>query len=180
MQNFSRLLYALLFFQTFIFFSCESSIFSQLRPETQEFLRNQEQARCVCLEQYGQNFVQKMEEGISYINGLPAQYDLNNLSIADRYQIKVGLIPVTSLVKTVSNCIARRTAQVDELTGLLIQEDLRVVLQLDSTLSDQEHLRRVNQPSLELLDELCTAHTMAVERLQDLMEAATILPPELQ
>lgn len=180
MQNFNRLLYFLLFFQIFIFFSCESSIFSQLRPETQEFLRNQEQARCTCLEQYGKNFVQKLDEGIIYINGLEEQYDLENLSISDHYQIKVGLIPVTSLIKTVSNCIAQRTPQVDELTGLLIQEDLRVVLQLDSTLSDREHLKRVNQPSLELLDELCTEHKLAVERLQDLMDAATILPPALQ
>ncbi|MGH1337615.1 MAG: hypothetical protein ACRBFS_15950 [Aureispira sp.] len=143
-------------------------------------MNNQEQARCNCLDQYGKDFVQKMDEGILYINSLEEQYDLQKLSISDRYQIKIGLIPATSMIKTISNCIAKKTADVDELTGLLIQEDLRVVLQLDSTLSDQEHLRRINQPSLEVLGSLCAEHQKAVERLQDLIEAARILPPELQ
>ncbi len=180
MQNFSRCSFFFLFFQLFLFSSCETSIFSQLRPETQHFLNNQEQARCNCLDQYGKDFVQKMDEGILYINSLEEQYDLQKLSISDRYQIKIGLIPATSMIKTISNCIAKKTADVDELTGLLIQEDLRVVLQLDSTLSDQEHLRRINQPSLEVLGSLCAEHQKAVERLQDLIEAARILPPELQ
>ena len=180
MQNFNCCSFFFLFFQFFIFSSCEPTIFSQLRPETQNFLNNQERARCACLDQYGQDFVQKMDEGIIYINRLSEHYDLQKLSISDRYQIKIGLIPATSMIKTISNCIAKRTVDIDELTGLLIQEDLRVVLKLDSTLSDQEHLRRMNQPSLELLGNFCPKHKKAVERLQELIEAARILPPELQ
>lgn len=180
MQNFSRPFYFLLFAKVLFFSSCEPTVFSQLRPETKEFLTNQEQARCVCLDQYGRDFVKKINSSVLYINGLSEQYDLQNLSISDRYQIKVGLIPATSLVKTVSNCIAQRTPPIDELTGLLIQEDLRVVLKLDSTLSDQEYLRRINKPSLEVLGKLCAQHKEAVISLQNLTEAARILPPELQ
>jgi hypothetical protein len=54
------------------------------------------------------------------------------------------------------------------------------VLQLDSTLSDQEYLRRLNRPGLEVLEELCPEHKEAVERFQDLIEAARILPAEFQ
>lgn len=176
MQNFSRLL----FFSFFIFSSCESTFFSQLRPETQAFLTNQEHARCACLDQYGSSFVEKMEEGILYIDGLTEQYNLEKLSISDRYQIKVGLIPITSMIKIISNCIAKKTPPIDNITSLLIQEDLRVVLKLDSTLSEQEYLRRMNQPSLELLGDFCAEHIKAVKRLQDLIEAARILPAELQ
>jgi hypothetical protein len=180
MQNFSRHFFFLLLLEILFFSSCESSIFSQLRPETQTFLRNQEQARCNCLDQYGQNFQNKMNEAIFYINGLSEQYDLDNLSVSESYQIKIGIIPATSLVKTVSKCIGEKTPQIDQLTGMLIQEDLRVVLQLDSTLSDQEYLRRLNRPGLEVLEELCPEHKEAVERFQDLIEAARILPAEFQ
>lgn len=180
MQNFSRPFYFLLFFKIFIFSSCEPTIFSQLRPETQQFLINQEEARCVCLNQYGDDFRKKMDEGILYIENLSEQYDLKNLSPLEMAQIKIGLVPATSFIKTVSNCIAKRTPELDELTGLLIQEDLRVVLELDSTLSDQEHLRKLNQPSLEVLEANCPEQVEAVTKIQDLIEAASILPPELQ
>lgn len=180
MQNFTRPLYFFFFFKIFLLSSCEPTVFSQLRPETQQFLLQQEEARCACLNQYGEDFIKKMDEGIIYIKGLSKQYDLKNLSPLEEAQIKIGLVPATSFIKTVSNCIAKRTPEVDELTGLLIQEDLRVVLELDSTLSDQEHLRKLNQPSIEVLEANCPEQVKAVTRLQDLIEAASVLPPSLQ
>lgn len=165
-----------------IFFlaACESRLVDQLRPETQEFLANQEEARCTCLEMYGEEMLHKINQGIEHIESFSEQYDLEQLTPEQAHTIKLRLIPTTSMIKTVSACIQKRTPPIDELTGLLIQEDLRVVLQLDSTLSEQEQLQRMNQPSLELLDERCPQHKDAVLRMQDLIEAAQVLPPGLQ
>lgn len=153
----------------------------QLRPETVSFLTDQEQARCTCLDIYGKEFVQKTNKGISYINALPEQYNLENLSVSELYQIKIKLIGFMSIVKTVSKCVGERTTnQIDQFTGMLIREDLRVVLEIDSTMSEQKELELMNQPSLELLDEFCPQHKEAVLKLQELIEAAKILPLGLQ
>lgn len=153
----------------------------QLRPETVSFLTDQEQARCACLDMYGKEFLDKTNKGISYINTLPKQYDLENLSVSELYEIKIKLVGFMSIVKTVSKCVGERTTnQIDQFTGMLIQEDLKVVLEIDSTLSEQEELERMNQPSLELLDEFCPKHKEAVLKFQELINAAQILPPELQ
>ncbi len=180
MQNFSRSFLFLLVLKILFFSSCKPSVFSQLRPETQNFLHQQEQARCACLDQYGQDFLRNINTGIIYINSLSEQYNLDSLSVSEHYQIKVGLATAESVIKTVSTCIAQKMPEMDQLTGMLIQEDLRVVLELDPTLSPQERNKRLNQPGLELLEELCPQHVEAVQRLQVLIEAATILPKELQ
>lgn len=181
MQNFNCSAFFLLFFTFFIFSGCKNSVIDQLRPETVAFLTSQEQARCVCLDMYGKEFLNKTNKGISYIKALPEQYDLENLSISELYEIKIKLVSFMSIIKTVSKCVGERTTnQIDQFTGMLIQEDLRVVLKIDSTLSDQEELERMNQPSLELLDEFCPQHKEAVLKLQELIEVAQILPPGLQ
>lgn len=164
----------------FFFVGCESSIVDQLRPETQTFLGQQEQARCTCLEIYGKELLKNINTGIDHIKGFAQEYDLNNLTPEQRHTIKLRLIPTTSMIKTVSACIAQRTPPIDQLTGLLIKEDLRVVLALDSTLTEQERLERMNQPSLEILDDLCPEYKQAVVRLQDLIREAQVLPAELQ
>lgn len=153
----------------------------QLRPETVAFLTDQEQARCSCLDTYGAEFLKKINKGILYINELPKEYDLKNLSTSELYQIKIKLAGFMSIVQTVSKCIGERTTnQIDQFTGMFIQEDLKVVLEIDSTLSEQEQLERMNRPSIELLDEFCPQHTEAVLKLQELINAAQILPPGLQ
>jgi len=181
MQNFNCPILFLLFFIFFIFSSCKNRVVDQLRPETVSFLTDQEQARCTCLDMYGKEFLDKTNKGIFYINTLPKQYDLENLSVSELYEIKIKLVGFMSIVKTVSKCVGERTTnQIDQFTGMLIQEDLKVVLEIDSTLSEQEELERMNQPSLELLDEFCPKHKEAVLKFQELINAAQILPPELQ
>lgn len=181
MQNFNCSAFFLLFFTFFIFSSCKNSVIDQLRPETVSFLTAQEQARCTCLDIYGTEFLTKTNKGISYINSLSAQYDMDNLSVSELYAIKIKLVGFMSIVKTVSKCVGERTTnQIDQFTGMLIQEDLRVVLEIDSTLSPQEELERMNQPSLELLDEFCPKHKEAVLKLQELINAAQVLPLGLQ
>lgn len=181
MQNFNCSAFFLLFFTFFIFSSCKNRVIDQLRPETVSFLTDQEQARCACLDIYGKEFLKKTNKGIIYIKALPEQYDLENLSISELYEIKIKMVSFMSIIKTVSKCVGERTTtQIDQFTGMLIQEDLRVVLEIDSTLSEQEELERRNQPSLELLDEFCPQHKEAVLKLQELIEVAQILPPELQ
>lgn len=160
--------------------SCESRVIDQLRPETQAFLGQQEQARCTCLEIYGDELLNNINTGIEHIQNFSQEYDLQNLTAAQRHTIKLQLIPTTSMIKTVSACIAQRTPPIDQLTGLLIKEDLRVVLQLDSALTDQERLERMNQPTLEVLDDLCPKYKQTVVRLQDLIRTAQVLPTELQ
>jgi hypothetical protein len=181
MQNFN---FSILFFIIFTFFilsSCENRVIDKLRPETVAFLTAQEQARCTCLDMYGKEFLEKTNKGISYINSLPEQYDLEKLSVSDLYAIKIKLVGFMSIVKTVSKCVGERTtSEIDQFTGMLIQEDLRVVLEIDSTMSEQEELERMNKPSLELLDEFCPKNKEAVLKLQELINVAQILPLGLQ
>jgi len=181
MQNFNCSTLFLLFFTFFILSSCKNSVIDQLRPETVSFLTDQEQARCACLDIYGTEFLNKTNKGISYIKALPEQYDLENLSVSQLYAIKIKLVGFMSIVKIVSKCVNERTSTpIDQFTGMLIKEDLRVVLKIDSTLSEQEELARMNQPSLELLEEFCPQHKEAVLKLQELIEVAQILPLGLQ
>lgn len=181
MQNFNCSAFFLLFFTFFFLSSCKNRVIDQLRPETVSFLTDQEQARCTCLDMYGKEFLEKTNKGISYINSLSEQYDMENLSVSELYAIKIKLVGFMSIIKTVSKCVGERTTnQIDQFTGMLIQEDLRVVLEIDSTLSDQEELERMNRPSLELLDEFCPQHKEAVLKLQELINAAQVLPPGLQ
>lgn len=160
--------------------SCKGRVVDQLRPETVEFLTNQESARCVCLDMYGDDFLKKINKGIDYIKSLPTQYNMDSLSMAQVYAIKLELVSCMSIVKTVSNCIAEKTPQIDQFMGMLMQEDLRVVLKIDSTMSEQERLALMNVPSIEVLEDLCPQHKAAVLKLQELIDAAQILPPGLQ
>ncbi|BDS13750.1 hypothetical protein [Aureispira anguillae] len=180
MQNFNFLLFFLIFFTILLVSSCKNRVIDQLRPETVTFLSNQEKARCACLDTYGKEFLKKTNNGISYINSLEATYNLDSLSLSELYEIKLQLVSFMSIVKTVSNCVAQKTPPIDQFTGMLMQEDLKVVLEIDSTMSEQEQLERMNVPSLELLDEYCPQHKEAVLKLQELIHAAQILPPGLQ
>jgi hypothetical protein len=181
MQNFNCSIFYLFIFCFFFISSCKNRVIDQLRPETVAFLTDQEHARCACLDIYGKEFLKKTNKGILYIKSLPEQYDLEKLSVSDLYAIKLKLVGFMSIVKTVSKCVGERTTnEIDQFTGMFIQEDLRVVLKIDSTLSEQEELERMNQPSLELLDEFCPQHKEAVLKLQELINAAKILPPGLQ
>lgn len=160
--------------------SCGERIVDKLRPETIQFLTNQEQARCVCLDMYGVDFMTKIDDAIVYINGLPQKYTLDSLTQAQFYQIKLDLVSAMSIVKTVSNCIGERTPPIDQFTGMLMQEDFRVVLKMDSTMTEQQRLELINIPSIELLEEFCPKHKAAVLKLQEMIKAAQILPPGLQ
>jgi len=173
----------LLLFLLFAFTACQNKTIDQLRPETVHFLEKQEKARCACLEQHGDNFVQKMQEGIKYIQGLPDQYDLNNLSPKEHAIIEGGLAGCEGAMLTVMSCIqlkVRQDYQSDQLTQMLIAEDLRVVLELDSAKTETERTKRINIPTLELMDSYCPTQKEAVLQMQKFLEVAEILPPELQ
>lgn len=180
MQELNFLTFIFLLIFTFQLTSCKNRTVDKLRPETVTFLTNQEQARCECLDLYGEEFTRKINKGIEYISGLSNQYNMDSLSTNQMHAIKIDLVAYMSIIKTVSSCIAKRTPEIDQFTGMLMQEDLRVVLGIDSTMTEQEQLELMNQPSLELLDEFCPQHKEAVVRLQDLMEAAQVLPVGLR
>lgn len=170
------------FFAIFLIFalhSCKNRTIDQLRPETVEFLTNQETARCACLDLYGKEFLRKMNKGIPHIKELKDRYNLENLTQAEVYKIRLELVSYTSIIKTVSTCIGEKTPPVDQFMGMFIQEDLKVVLGIDSTMTEQEQLTTMNQPTLELLDDLCPQHKEAVLKLQELLDAAQGLPPSL-
>ena len=160
--------------------SCGERVVDKLRPETIQFLTNQEQARCACLDMYGADFIKKVSAATTYINGLPQKYNLDSLTQAQFYQINLDLVSAMSIVKTVSTCIGERTPQIDQFTGMLMQEDLRVVLKLDSSMTEQQRLELINVPSIELLEEFCPKHKEAVLKLQEMIKAAQVLPPGLQ
>lgn len=180
MQNYNFPIISLIFFIFFFLSACKNRIIDQLRPETVTFLSNQEQARCACLDIYGEEFLKKTNKGIDYIKSLDEQYNLDSLTFSERHDIKLRLISFMTIVKTVSNCIAQKTPPVDQFTGMLMQEDLKAVLGIDSTMSEQEQLERMNIPSLELLEEYCPKHQEAVLKLQEMIRVAQVLPPGLQ
>lgn len=180
MQNFNFLFLSWIFFGIITFSSCKNRVIDKLRPETVTFLTNQEEARCSCFDIYGKEFLQKTNNGIIYINSLKDEYDLDNLPTADFYKIRLQLARFMSIVKTVSACVGKKTPPIDQLDGMLIQEDLKFVLEIDSSMSEQEQLERMNIPSLELLDEFCPQHKEAVIKLQELIKTAQVLPPGLQ
>ena len=170
------------FFPLFLFFalySCKNRTIDQLRPETVEFLTNQETARCACLDLYGKEFIRKMDKGILHIKGLSKRYNLKKLTQAKVYTIRLELVSYMSIIKTVTACIGEKTPPVDQFMGMFIQEDLKVVLGIDSSMTEQEQLRLMNKPSLELLDDLCPKHKEAVLKLQELLDAGQELPPSL-
>lgn len=160
--------------------SCQGRVVDKLRPETVQFLTNQEQARCTCLDMYGAEFSKKIDAAIIYINDLPKKYNMDSLTQAQFYQINLDLVSAMSIVKTVSSCVGERTPQIDQFTGLLMQEDLRVVLKIDSTMNEEQKMELMNLPTLELLDEYCPQHREAVEKLHEMIRVAKILPPGLQ
>lgn len=160
--------------------SCKGRVLDDLRPETVDFLMGQETARCACLDIHGAEFIKKMNKGIAYIKSLPSIYNMDSLSVAEMYAIKLELVSCMSIVKTVSSCIAEKTPPIDQFTGMLMQEDLRVVLQLDSTMTEAERSELINIPSMEMLEELCSKHQEAVLKLQELIKEAQILPLGLQ
>ena len=159
--------------------SCKNRTVDKLRPETVEFLTNQETARCNCLDLYGKEFLRKMNKGILHIKGLKDRYKLDELTQAQVYAIRLELVGYMSIIKTVSACIGEKTPPVDQFTGMFIQEDLKVVLGIDSSMTEEEQLKLMNQPSLEILDDLCPEHKEAVLKLQELLEVAQVLPPSL-
>jgi hypothetical protein len=162
---------------------CKNRIVDQLRPETVEFLEHQEKARCSCLQEHGENFIQKMDDGITLMKGLPDSYDLNNLSPRDVTTIRAGLSGFEGTMRMLMPCIQQRTQQKyqsDQLTQMLIAEDFRVVLQLDSAKTDQEKMERMNAPTMEVMREICPDQVPIVLKMQEFLEVAQILPPELQ
>lgn len=180
MQNFNFLALSLFIFSIITLSSCKNRVIDKLRPETITILTNQEQARCSCLDIYGASFAEKTNKGITYINSLSEHYNLDSLSISETYAIKLELARVMSIVSTVSTCIAQKTPPIDQLNGMIMQEDLKVVLAIDSTMSEQEQLDRMNIPGLELLEEFCPQHTGTIIKFQEFIKIAATLPPELQ
>lgn len=180
MQNFNFFYAAGLFFCTFFLFGCKKRWVDQLRPETIAFLQSQEQARCACLEQYGNSFYEKMDKGLSYIKDLPAHYNLDSLSISEIYAIRLELARSTAVIKGVTTCVGQRTTPIDQFTAAFIQEDLRVVLQLDTSMTEIERIAKLNLPSIELLEEYCPEHARSLKDLEALIAAAAELPESLQ
>ncbi len=168
---------------TFFTFSCEQGVISQLRPETVDFLTHQEQARCTCLDQHGERFLTKMDEGITFIKQLPNQYNLDSIGPKEIAIIKGGMAGFESNMIMVMQCINNRTSatyQSNQLDQMLIAEDLRVVLQLDSSKTESERIERLNKPSLELMDEYCPQHKDVLLKMQEFLKVAEILPEGLK
>lgn len=163
--------------------SCQDRTVDKLRPESIEFLEHQEKARCACLREHGNGFLEKMEDGIQMMKDLPNQYDLNNLSPREVTIIRGGLSGFEGTMRVLMPCIQQKTAQKyqsDQLTQMLIAEDFRVVLELDSAKTDQEKMERMNIPTLELMEDLCPEHIPTILKMQEFLEVAKVLPPELQ
>lgn len=172
-----------LFFVLITLCACQNRTIDKLLPETLTFLQKQEQARCDCLDKYGANFMLQMETGITFMEGLPKQYDLQNISSEGVAAIKNDLSGFTNAMKMIMLCIhtkTQETYQSDQLTQMLIAEDFRVVLALDAAKTSSEKMRLMNQPSLEMMEELCPQHSKVVLKLQTFLEVAEILPKELQ
>ncbi len=163
--------------------SCQDRVVDKLRPETLDFLEKQEQARCYCLDKHIDHFMLKMEEGIVFMKKLPEQYDLKNLSPKDKVIIQGGLGGFEGAMIGLMNCIRsemEKSYQSDQLTQMLIAEDFRVVLALDSAKTANEKMERMYIPSLEIMEQLCPEHKKAIIKLQEFLKVAEILPPELQ
>jgi hypothetical protein len=159
---------------------CQDRVVDKLRPETVQFLTNQETARCTCLDMYGDEFYKKTNAGVSYIKGLSAKYNLDSLKVSEVYAIKLELVRAMTIIKTVSECIAQKTPQMDQFLGMMVQYDLKEVLGIDSTMSQQEQYELMNIPNLQILDDLCPQHKKSVQKLHEMITAAQILPPGLQ
>ncbi|HIA37760.1 MAG TPA: hypothetical protein EYN89_13755 [Flavobacteriales bacterium] len=159
---------------------CKNRVIDKLLPDTQQFLISQEQSRCACLDQYGQRFVEEMNASLVYIDGLPDQYNLDSLKLSEFYAIKLELVDAMSMIKTLTSCVNSKAVQLDQFTGMLMQEDLRVVLEIDSTMTEQEKFDRMNIPGLELTDEYCPQHKQAMLKFYEMIKAAQVLPPGLQ
>ena len=180
MKNFKWFRICLFIFISINILGCKNRVIDKLLPETQQFLISQEQSRCACLDLYGERFVEALNSSLAYIYGLPEQYDLDSLKVSDFYAIKLELVDAMSMIKTLTSCINSKTATMDQFSGLLIQEDLRVVLGIDSSMTEQEKFDRMNIPGLELTDEFCPQHKKAMLKFYEMIRAAQILPPGLQ
>jgi hypothetical protein len=160
--------------------SCKNRIVDKLLPETQQFLTSQEMSRCSCLDQHGKNFSKEIKKGIDYINTLPEIYNLDSLKLSEFYAIKLELVDAMSMIKILTSCVNEKAQQIDQFTGMLIQEDLRVVLQIDSNMTEQQKFKRMNVPGMELIEELCPQHKEAMLKFYEMINVAEILPPGLQ
>lgn len=172
-----------LLFLTILYTSCKNRTVDKLRPESIEFLEHQEAARCACLKEHGDGFLEKMEAGIQMMKDLPNQYDLNNLSPREITIIRGGLSGFEGTMRVLMPCIQQKTAQnyqSDQLTQMLIAEDFRVVLELDSAKTDQDKMERMNIPTLEIMEDLCPEYIPTIQKMQEFLEVAKVLPPQLQ
>ena len=160
--------------------SCKNRIVDKLLPETQQFLTTQEKSRCTCLNQHGKNFSKEITKGIDYIKTLPEIYDLDSLKLSEFYAIKLELVDAMSMIKILTSCVNENTQQIDQFTGMLIQEDLRVVLQIDSNMTEQQKFEKMNIPGMELTEEFCPQHKEAMLKFYEMIKASEVLPPGLQ
>jgi hypothetical protein len=63
---------------------------------------------------------------------------------------------------------------------MLIQEDLRVVLGIDSSMTDQQKFARMNQPGLEIMRSVCPEHLEKMNNFYAFIKHSTILPKAFQ
>lgn len=164
----------------FLFFSCTDSRFDQLMKETQDFLIQQEKARCTCLDQHGKVFSKNLKEGIRYLEQLPQKYSLDSLKLSEYHAIKLGIVEATSILKILTNCVQSKIQPPDQLTAMLIQEDLKVILAIDSSLSEQQKFELMNQPGREIMQKICPQHLDKMDQFNTFIQRSTILPKGLQ
>ena len=160
--------------------NCSSSNIDRLMPETQQFLMQQESARCQCLDQHGAIFDKNLRKGINYLKKLPLEHPLDSLTLSAFHAIKLGIVDATSIIKIMTECVQTKFTQPDQLTAMLIQEDLRVVLGIDSSMTDQQKFARMNQPGLEIMRSICPEHLEKMNNFYAFIKHSTILPKALQ
>ncbi len=163
--------------------ACQQRKIDQLLPDTVVFLEHQAEARCHCLELYGDEYIQRLDQGIAFMQAMPQQYNMNNLSPQDLTEIRAGIIGFQSYTLVLSSCIQQRVQPVyqpDELTQALIQYDLKEVLQLDTATTEHQRTVLTNLPSIELMEDYCPDQITALLKMQDFLKLAETLPQELQ
>lgn len=170
----------MLLFAVLTITACADNIVDKLMPETQHFLTQQEKARCSCLEQHGKTFEKKIKEGIQFIENSVDKYNIDSLSIEQFYAIRLGIVEATSQIKILTECIQPKVEQPDQLTAMLIQEDLRVVLNIDSTFSEQQKFEAMNKPGSAIMQNICPQHLDKMELFYQFIQLSTQLPKGLQ
>ena len=124
-----------------------------------------------------------MGEGIAFMKKMPQEYNMDNLLPQDLASIRAGIAGSEAMMKIIMPCIQMKTQEkykTDQLTQMLIAQDFKVVIELDSAKTEIERQERMLLPSLEMMDELCPQHKKVVTRLQEFLRTAELLPPSLQ